>query len=141
MYCEWAKRKRDDLHHSSIDNGRNEFPYVTYVPLLWREKISLQSFPDLASLLAITLRIPSNTVPGTTYCHKAGLELPNVVSVVTWSDMFREGERRKGREGEEGGKGRRGGREGKKRREAREGKKKSDVGERGKKKGRVRNGS
>ena len=102
----------------------------TYVPLLWCEKTSLQSLPERASLLATTLRIPSNTVSGTTYCHRAGLELPNVVSVVTWSNMFREEERRG---------------EGKERREGREGKKKSEVGERGKVKsergGKQRNGS
>ena len=45
------------------------------------------SMPDEASLLAATLRIPSNTVSGVTYFQRAGFEFPNVVSVVTYVFM------------------------------------------------------
>ena len=57
---------------------------VTYVPLLYIEKYMHHSLPVVASLLATTFRIPSNTHSGVTLFHSSGFELPNVVSVVTY---------------------------------------------------------
>ena len=57
----------------------------TYVPLLYREKISDHSPPDVARRLATMLRMPSNRLfSGCTYCHSDAFELPIVVSIVTY---------------------------------------------------------
>ena len=61
------------MHHS----------VTTHVPLLYWEKMAHHSSPTPDSLLATMVRIPSNTHSGVTLLHRSGLELPNVVSVVT----------------------------------------------------------
>ena len=55
---------------------------TAYVPLLKLVKMVAHSDPDVASLLATTARIPSNTDWGVTYFHRSALLLPIVVSMV-----------------------------------------------------------